>query len=219
MFLHDKLKQRIVIMVRDNLFPFIVAASILTVTPGMDTAMVLRAAAAEGPRHGMAAALGISVGCLCWGVAVAFGLGALLLASPTAFAIMKIAGAGYLVWLGISLLLRPRNSITTEPADVAPSGSLWLSARRGFLTNILNPKVGLFYITLLPQFVPAGESTATYSILLACAHVVLVLVWFIVLASMAGVARRYFRRPGVLPMIDRLTGGVFVGFGLRLSLA
>ena len=206
-------------MISANLLAFIAAACILTVTPGLDTAMVLRTAASEGSRHGISAALGIGVGCLCWGAAVALGIGALLLTSPAAFGIMKIAGAGYLVWLGASLLLQPRRSIPQiAVARVSRGDSLWLSARRGFTTNILNPKVGLFYITLLPQFVPAVQSTAAYSMLFACVHVVLAVVWFIVLAVVADSVRRKFDRPGMLPLIDRLTGGVFVGFALYLAL-
>ena len=204
-------------MLNANLFAFIGAAFVLTVTPGLDTAMVLRTAASEGARHGMSAAFGIGVGCLCWGVAVALGLGALLLASPTAFGIMKLAGAAYLVWLGVHLLLRPRRSISEIAVTRMSRGdSLWLSARRGFTTNILNPKVGLFYLTLLPQFVPAAHSTTTYSLLFAAVHVVLAVVWFMVLAVVAGAVRRKLARPGVLPLIDRVTGGVFLGFGLHL---
>ncbi|HEY6645083.1 LysE family translocator [Povalibacter sp.] len=206
-------------MIRANLLAFIGTAFILTVTPGLDTAVVLRTAALEGARHGMAAALGIGVGCLCWGAAVALGLGAILLTSPGAFLALKLTGAGYLVWFGATLLLRPRRSMSAVTvADILPSSSLWLSARRGFTTNILNPKVGLFYITLLPQFVPAAASTATYSLLLACAHVVLAVVWFIALAVMADSMRRHLGRPGMLPFMDRLTGGVFVSFGLHLTL-
>lgn len=205
-------------MIHENLFAFIGAASLLTVTPGLDTAVVLRTAALEGARHGMSAALGIGAGCLCWGAAVALGLGALLLTSPAAFGIIKIVGAVYVIWLGANLLLRPRRSISENAVGGSLAGSsIWLSIRRGFTTNILNPKVGLFYITLLPQFVPTAASTAMYSLLLACAHVLLAVVWFIVLAAMADAVRRYLDRPGMLVLIDRLTGGVFVCFGLHLT--
>lgn len=207
-------------MIRENFFAFTGAALILTVTPGLDTALVLRTAALDGARHGMSAALGIGTGCLCWGTAASLGLGAILLTWPAAFLALKVAGAGYLVWMGATLLVRPRRSISeVTEADVHSGSSLWLSARRGFTTNILNPKVGLFYITLLPQFVPAGTSSVTYSLLLASAHVVLAVVWFILLASMADSMRRHLGRTGMLPLIDRLTGGVFVGFGLHLTLA
>lgn len=206
-------------MISENLLAFIGTAAILTVTPGLDTAVVLRTAALEGARHGMSAALGIGAGCLCWGVAVALGLGALLLTSPAAFGILKVVGAAYLIWLGANLLFRPRRSISGgAEAGHLPGNSIWLSIRRGFTTNILNPKVGLFYITLLPQYVPTANSTATYSLLLACAHVVLAVVWFIVLSAMADAVRRYLDRPGMLQLIDRVTGGVFVCFGLHLTL-
>ena len=202
----------------ENLLAFIATTAILTVTPGLDTAVVLRTAALSGSRHGISAALGIGVGCLCWGTAAAFGLGALLFASPAALAILKITGAGYLVWVGVKLLVRPRRSLAEMAVgDSVPRRSLWCAARRGFTTNVLNPKVGLFYITVLPQFVPAAEPLAALSIVLACIHVVLAVVWLIVLAVMAESVRQQLGRPGMLPVIDRVTGGVFVGVGLHLT--
>jgi threonine/homoserine/homoserine lactone efflux protein len=206
-------------MISESLFAFVGTAAILTVTPGLDTAMVLRTAAAEGAKHGIAAAIGIGIGCLCWGSAAAFGLGALLAASPTAFTILKYAGAAYLAWLGVNLLLRPRQVIAAASAPrIDSTHSVLPALKRGFVTNILTPKVGLFYITLLPQFVPHGVSVAPYSFLLACTHVALAVTWFIALATMTGFIRPYLQRPGVLPTLDRLTGGVFVLFGLQLSL-
>jgi threonine/homoserine/homoserine lactone efflux protein len=197
---------------------YLVTATILTMTPGLDTATVLRTSATGGVAHGTLAALGIGLGCLCWGSAAAFGLGALLVACPLAFATLKLAGAGYLAWLGLNLLLRPRSRL--EPGDAtngSPREGL-LAFRRGFLTNILNPKVGIFYITLLPQFVPHGADTIRYSLELAFAHVMLAIVWFVLVAGATGAIRPYLRKPRIVKLLDRATGGAFVGFGLQLTL-
>jgi threonine/homoserine/homoserine lactone efflux protein len=198
-----------------SLLAFLLAASILTVTPGVDTAMVLRTAAVGGPRPAGFAALGIALGCLVWGAAVSMGLGALLAASELAYAILKWTGAAYLLWLGIGLIVRPRRAIA---AGGEAGGDGRQALRRGLLTNLLNPKVGVFYVTFLPQFVPAGASVAAFSFLLAGVHVVLGLAWFAVLIAATVPLGRVLARPHVVTAMDRLTGGIFVAFGLRLAL-
>lgn len=200
------------------LLAFIAAASILTVTPGVDTAMVLRSATAGGARPAAYASIGIAFGCLVWGSVVSVGLGTLLAASEIAFTIVKWAGAAYLLWLGVKLIFRPRQSIDAAegvPAQVNPYTSL----KQGFLTNLLNPKVGVFYITFLPQFIPAGAGVAGFSFLLASIHVVLGLVWFAALIAATVPLGRLLRRPRVIAAMDRLTGGVFIAFGAKLALS
>jgi RhtB (resistance to homoserine/threonine) family protein len=200
------------------LLAFTAAAGLLTITPGADTAMVLRASAADGPRAGVAAALGICLGLLVWGIGAAFGLTALLAASVLAFTVLKWLGAAYLVYLGVRLLLRPRS--TMAPGAAAPGRAGGLGAfRRGLLTNLLNPKVGVFYISFLPQFIPHGVNVAAFSLLLAGVHVVLSLVWLCLLVAMTVPLARVLARPAVVRGLDRLTGCVFVGFGLRLALS
>ena len=194
---------------------FITAASLLTITPGVDTAMVLRAATVDGRRQALMASLGIGAGCLAWGGAVALGLGALLQASELAYTILKWVGAGYLIWMGCKLLARPRTTLgphSTEP--IARSG--YAAFSRGLMTNLLNPKVGVFYVTFLPQFVPAGVDIANYTFWLACCHVMLTLLWFCVLVAATVPLGRILRRPVAIRFLDRLTGGVFVLFGLKL---
>ncbi|MES2442745.1 MAG: LysE family translocator [Pseudomonadota bacterium] len=188
----------------------------LTVTPGVDTALVLRTAAVSGPRPAGFAALGIALGCLVWGAAVSLGLGALLAASELAYTIVKWAGAAYLLWLGIGLIVRPRRALDRGAAK--PAGEAWQALRRGLLTNLLNPKVGVFYISFLPQFVPAGARIASFSFLLAAIHVVLGLVWFAALIAATVPLGRVLARPRVVTALDRLTGGIFVAFGVKLAL-
>jgi len=198
------------------LLAFSFAAFLLTITPGLDTALVLRTAATEGPRRALAAALGIGIGCLVWGVAAACGAGALLTASEIAYTALKWAGAAYLVWVGSKMLIKPRDSF--EPGAMAPTGGGALAAlRRGLLTNLLNPKVGVFYISFLPQFVPEGANPATFGVLLAGLHVVMGLIWAGLLIAATAPLAGLLREASVIRGLDRITGGVFIAFGLRLA--
>ena len=203
----------------EAILAFFVAAAVLTVTPGLDTALVLRTAAAGGPRPAIFAVVGIALGCLAWGGIVAIGLGALLAASALAFTIVKYLGAAYLLWLGAKLLLKPREKFNAEAgAEPARSGS-WNAFGRGFLTNMLNPKVGLFYVTFLPQFVPSGVDVAAFSFLLAAIHAVQGVIWLGVLVAATIPMSRFLSRPNVVRTTDRLTGGVFIAFGVKLALS
>jgi threonine/homoserine/homoserine lactone efflux protein len=196
---------------------FTAAAGVLTLTPGLDTAMILRTATSGGARKGVAAALGISLGLFAWGVGAAFGLTALLMTSKLAFLVVKWVGAAYLLYLGVKLLAKPRKALAMEAVEVGarPQPNAF---QRGFLSNILNPKVGVFYITFLPQFIPPGMNVAAFSILLTSIHVVLGLAWSAVLISLTVPLGRFLQTPRVVRALDRLTGCVFVGFGLKLAL-
>ena len=196
---------------------FTAAAALLTITPGLDTALVLRTAAVEGPRRAFLAGLGICLGCLTWGLAASAGLGALLVLSSAAFNVVRWLGAGYLLYLGFQLLLRKRNpaSPDLEPAAVSPRG--WFL--RGLLTNLLNPKVGVFYLTFLPQFVPAGVSVTPFSMLLASIHAAEGLLWFGFLIALTRPLSAWLSRPAVVTTLDRATGLLLIGFGVRLVLS
>ena len=201
------------------LLAFTAAAAVLTITPGADTAMVLRTSTSDGPRAGVATALGICLGLLVWGAGAAFGLTALLAASALAFTVLRWLGAAYLVYLGVRLLLRPRSAMAAGGVTSANrTGSLG-AFRRGLLTNLLNPKVGVFYISFLPQFIPHGVNVAAFSLLLAGVHVALSLAWLCLLVALTVPLARVLSRPGVVRGLDRLTACVFLGFGLRLALS
>ena len=196
---------------------YVAAAGLLTITPGLDTALILRTATVEGSRRAAFAALGIAGGCLIWGGAVALGLGALLNASRLAFTLLTWTGAAYLVWLGLQLLLSPRRTFDTTSAGGLPGGDLTL-LRRGLLTNLLNPKIGVFYVSFLPQFLPTGVPPGPFIFLLALIHVILGLAWSAALIGGARPLSIVLRRAAVVRWLDRLTGGVFLAFGLRLAL-
>jgi len=206
--------------IAQSLWAFTFAAAVLAMTPGVDTALVLRTSVAGGVARAVLAALGVAAGCLVWGAVVAVGLGALLAASKLLFSAVKFAGSAYLVWLGAKLPFAPRGGLQLEPGAATGSDEELLAAfLRGFLTNVLNPKVGVFYLTFLPQFVPAGVDVAGFSFLLALIHVLLSFAWFALMIALALQVRAWLARPAVVRWLDRLTGLVFVGFGLRLAVS
>lgn len=198
---------------------YVVAAGLLTLTPGLDTALILRTAAVEGPRRALLAALGITTGCLIWGAAVAVGLGALLTASQTAYTVLKCAGAAYLAWLGINLLLQPRKAFdpASAPAQTGTSARGWFL--RGLTTNLLNPKIGVFYVSFLPQFVPEGFAAAPFIFGLALLHGVMGTAWAVALIAATRPLAGALKRPGVVTWLDRITGGVFLAFAGKLAMS
>ncbi len=199
------------------LLTFTVTGAILTVTPGLDTVLVLRTAVLEGPRRAASAGLGICCGLMLWGVAVALGLGAVLTASRLAYTALQWAGALYLLWLGLGLLLWPRRTgILAESIEtVADGAARWFW--RGLLTSLMNPKVGVFYLTFLPQFVPTGVVVMPFLVLLAAIHILEGALWFLLLILATRPVTLWLRRPAVAQLLDRLTGAIFVSFGVRLA--
>jgi threonine/homoserine/homoserine lactone efflux protein len=201
------------------LLTYAAAATLLTITPGLDTAMVLRTAAAEGPRRAVLASAGILSGLVIWGLLVALGLGALLAASELAYTVLKWVGAAYLAWLGLKLILKPRTRYAPEEEARAGSGLGGSPFVRGFLCNILNPKVGVFYVSFLPQFVPAGANVPAWTALLVGIHAILSVPWFALLIAATAPLGRMLRRPEVVKWLDRTVGAVFLGFGAKLALS
>lgn len=207
----------------EAILAFTLAAGILTVTPGLDTALVLRTAAVEGRWTALRAGLGVTAGLLAWGMVAALGLGAVFAASQTAYTVLRWVGGAYLIWLGLRLIVT-----TPVPPEDAPAktragtergtgtAGSWLV--RGFLSNLLNPKIGVFYITFLPHFIPADAPVVAFSLLLAVLHVLETLLWFAALILATDRLGRWLRRPAVARALDRLTGGVLIAFGLRLAL-
>ncbi|HUM07252.1 MAG TPA: LysE family translocator [Acidocella sp.] len=199
------------------LLGYTAAAALLTLTPGVDTAMVLRSATAGGPRNGIATAAGICLGLLIWGMGAASGLSLLLAASRTAFTVVKLCGALYLLWLGVQMLRAPKTAHAAEGAAPAPAG-IASAFRRGLASNILNPKVGVFYITFLPQFIPSGVDVPLFSMLLTSINLGLDLLWFGAIIALTVPLGAALARPAVRRTMDRVTGCTLIGFGLRLGL-
>jgi len=200
----------------DNLLAFTLAATLLTVTPGLDTALILRTAAVEGRGQAWRAALGINVGCLLWGTAVAFGLGALLAVSELAYTLLKYCGAAYLCWLGLNLLLRPRTAIAPTAGEGSTTANWFV---KGMLGNVLNPKVGIFYVSFLPQFIPQGQPLIAWTFGLVAIHVVLGLLWSLTLIGATRSLGEVLRKGAVIRWLDRTTGVVFLLFAAKLALS
>lgn len=198
------------------------AALVLAATPGVDFLLTVSRTLGGGARAGVAAALGISSGCVMHALAAAFGLAALLAVHPAAFTLIRWAGAAYLLWLGVGML---RSALARAPAGAegkaigaaATAVSAWVDFRTGFLTNVLNPKVALFFLAFIPQFVPAASPNKTLSFLLLGAWFVLqgtlfLLALVAVAARLAQVqasarARRWLNATG---------GALFIALAARL---
>ncbi|RJL24756.1 LysE family translocator [Bailinhaonella thermotolerans] len=194
---------------------FAAVALVLTVTPGLDTMLVLRSTLGGGRRAGWAAGLGIGLGCYVWGVATAVGLTALLAASEVAYDVVRWAGAAYLLYLGARALWAARGAAPAATAD-APAGTR-AALRTGLVTNLLNPKVGIPYMTLLPQFVPADAPMLPATLLLVSVHVALGLAWTALLVFTAGAMRARLTRPAVKRRLEQTAGAVFILIGLRVA--
>ncbi|WP_228545811.1 LysE family translocator [Microcella flavibacter] len=202
----------------EALWQFAIVAALLTITPGMDSALVLHAAIRHGRRAAAAAGAGICLGALVWGVAAALGLSALFAVSATAFLVLKVVGAAYLVYLGVRMLW---SALRAAPVSVdavgMPVPSIRAAAAKGVLTTLLNPKVAVFYIAVLPAFLPPDAPAALFGAALAGIHAALSAVWFAVLVLGAQALRRWMSRPSTQRGIDVVTGTAFIGFGAALA--
>jgi threonine/homoserine/homoserine lactone efflux protein len=196
---------------------FLAAGLLLNITPGPDTLYILARSIAQGRKAGVASALGIATGSLGHTAAAAFGLSALLATSAVAFGAIKLAGAVYLIYLGLSLLLRrPREDAPHE--RLAPQ-NLWVIYRQGALTNLLNPKVALFFLAFLPQFInPASANKVPAFLFLGVLFTFNGTLWCLVLAWFASALSRSYRgNPGTRWLLRKATGGLFVGLGCKLA--
>lgn len=193
----------------------VLVLALLTVVPGPDVAVVTRVALGSGRRAAAWTAAGVAVGCLVWGVLTAVGLAAVLAASAELYTAVKLVGAVYLVFLGLQAWWRSRR---VEPAasDEAPrsGGRPFVT---GLVTNLLNPKIAVFYTGLLPQLVPSGAPVAITLLGLVAVHAVLGVVWLNAYAALLHGARGTLTRPRVRRVMERITGTVLIGFGLRVA--
>ena len=208
-----------------NLPLFMLAVFLLNVTPGPDTAYIVGRSVSQGRAAGLMSSLGVSAGCCVHVLAVAFGLTALLAASTVAFTVIKVIGAAYLIYLGGRMLLAPpeRDDAPDEaPAEAAaaprlrPLKALFM---QGFLTNVLNPKVVLFFLSFFPQFVdPHAAHKAAAFLALGLVFIVMSTVWNSMVAWVAAsVTRRVAGKPGIKRWLDRVVGTAFIGLGARLA--
>jgi threonine/homoserine/homoserine lactone efflux protein len=205
------------------LLGFAALAALLTITPGLDTALVLRSALVQGRRLAIATGLGIITGAFVWGVAASVGLAALLRASEVAFTVLRLVGAAYMIFLGARMLwtrvIRPRGDDDTAAVDARLPRYWWGSFGKGLATNLLNPKVGAFYIAVLPQFIPPGSNELLMGVVLAGIHGVETAAWFTLIIFGASSVRRWLQRRAVRRAIDGVTGAALIGFGIKLAVS
>jgi RhtB (resistance to homoserine/threonine) family protein len=203
-----------------HLWLFFGIAVVVIVIPGPDTAMVTKNAVMHGRRAALWTALGVNAGLAVWTVASAFGVASLVRASDSAFTVLKLIGAAYLVWLGIQALRAARRGGSHSEPDSA--GRARLDARRGFrqglLSDLANPKIGAFFTGLLPQFAGPGHSVLIPFLALGGLFVLMTVAWLCAYALVAVKASEVLRRRRVSAAIDRLSGMILIGFGVRLAL-
>jgi threonine/homoserine/homoserine lactone efflux protein len=205
----------IVRIVHVELFPFLVISVLLIVIPGPDTAMVTKNAVVGGRRAGVYAACGVSIGLTIWTAAAALGIAALLRASSVAFLTLKVAGAVYLAWVGIQML-RSRGLAADPELALRPASGI-KALRQGVLSDLGNPKIAVFFTSLLPQFVHGHGSAFAALLLLGVTFAALTLLWLAAYALAVGHASGILRRAAVRRALDRFTGLVLIGFGVRLA--
>lgn len=198
---------------------FLGAALLITASPGPDNLMVLSVGVSRGRRQGMAFGIGCALGCLSHTVLAALGVSALIAASPTAFGALKLAGGAYLVWLGIGAL-RSRGGARVDSARL-PDESLGRLFAKGLFANAINPKVVLFFLSFLPQFVVTGRGDASWQTAqLGLLFTAQAMVLFSLLGYFSGAVGAWINRhPGAGMWMDRVAGAVFVGLGLKLIIS
>jgi threonine/homoserine/homoserine lactone efflux protein len=199
-----------------HLLAFMAATLALNLTPGPDMLYVIARTVGEGRRAGVVSALGISAGSLFHTAAVVLGVSAFLLAYPAAYDLLRFAGAAYLAWLGVRALRTPVRD-GGEP-DAAPA-ELPAIFRQGVITNVLNPKVAIFFLAFLPQFVDAGRGSLTAQLLLLAAlFITSGTLVNVAVALAAGRVRAAARRAAASGVLSRLTGFVFLSLAIRLAI-
>ena len=193
---------------------FVGAATLIVLLPGPDTLVVVRSILRGGRRQGILTALGNLCGLSLWVAAAALGLAAMLEASEVGYAALRIAGACYLVFLGVQAW-RSRGRVD-QPVD-GHAGVLGTGFRAGILTNLFNPKVGVFFVTFLPGFVPSGASVLWTTLLFGAIFIVLTALYWVLLLGLAGRVTAWMNTPTIRRRLDTATATVLVAFGLRLA--
>ena len=203
-------------------FSFIALAALLTITPGADMVITLRNTLSGGTRDGLCTMAGICSGFIFQPLLATLGLAALFVRLPVAFGVVKIAGAFYLVFLGIQSLreaVRLWKTRGDEKPNLCLTGraSVWKRYREGLLTNALNPKIAVFYFAVLPQFIKPGDPVFLKSLLMTFCHYAMGVIWLGTIAVCAGQLRTVLTRPRIKASLEALSGLAMIGFGARLA--
>jgi len=201
-----------------SLAAFLAVAVVVIVTPGQDTVLTIRNTLRGGRRSGFLTGVGVATGQAAWTLAASFGITALLVASPLAFTLVRYAGAAYIVWLGLTSLRdawRGTHAAHRGEAPAEARGDARASLRQGLISNLGNPKMAVFFTSLLPQFTPAGAGLDV-PLRLGLLFCTMTLVWLTLYAIVVARAGDVMRRPRVRRAVDAAAGTVLVGFGVKL---
>jgi threonine/homoserine/homoserine lactone efflux protein len=201
-----------------SLVSFGLLATVLAITPGLDTVFVLRQALRSGRGTAFAAGAGVCVGTLVWGVAAAAGVAALFVASEITFTALRWAGIGYLCWLGFTYLRSAWRGDAVSPEVAIDTQTPGRAAAKGLLTNLTNPKVAVFYLTVLPLFLPVGYPPALAGAMLAGLHAVVGMAWFVVVILAARAVRGFLSSSRGARVTDGVAGFAMLGFATALGL-
>ena len=198
---------------------FCVSALILTVTPGPDTFYILGRTMSQGKTSGTASVLGISTGALIHTIAAGIGLSAILASSALLFGMIRFIGAVYLIYLGLTLIFSSKGP-QRPGASLPDKKSCWKIYRQGVVTNVLNPKVALFFLSFLPQFIDPSQGHATAFFLLGLIYVLINTLWYLIFAGFSSALAGMFQKnPLWIRTMNRISGGIFIGLGLNLAFA
>ncbi|WP_019156276.1 LysE family translocator [Robertmurraya massiliosenegalensis] len=198
----------------NDFFTFLLLSLFVVMSPGIDTALITKRTISDGRKDGYRIALGITTGSLVHTLAAAFGLSAILMQSALAFEIVKYVGAIYLIYLGATSFIKK---------DKGTDSSLEKNTKKapftqGLLSNVLNPKVAMFFITFLPQFVNGANNVTTQLIIMGVIYTVLSITWFFVYVFFINYLREWLMSAKVQRVMDKTTGLILIGFGLKLAL-
>ncbi|OZT13722.1 lysine transporter LysE [Priestia aryabhattai] len=200
----------------NDLLTFLLLSSFVVMSPGVDTALITKRTVSEGRTSGYRMAMGITAGSLVHTFAAAFGLSAILMQSALAFEIVKYVGAIYLIYLGVSSFMTRKKQETEENLkdQIKPGQSAF---KQGLLSNVLNPKVAMFFLTFLPQFVTPGSSSIQQLLVMGVIYTFLSISWFFVYVFFINYLRSWLLSAKVQRAMDRATGLVLIGFGVKLA--
>ncbi len=215
------------------LLGFAAAATLLILAPGPDSMLVMRNSLRGGRRVGICTAAGTLTGLLSWAVAATLGISSLLAASRVGYDLLRFAGAAYLIWLGATSLWPRRRRAQHWPGDrndqaakdagrarsIAPfqAASPWRAYANGVVSNLCNPKIGVFFVAFLPGFIPTGTSVREFSLLFGLWFALETALWFCALVWMVDRSVGWLNRSKIERRLERLTGLVLIGFGIRLA--
>ncbi|MGG0452466.1 LysE family translocator [Priestia megaterium] len=198
-----------------DILTFLVLTLFVIMSPGIDTALITKRTMADGQTGGYKMALGLASGSLVHTLAATFGLSALLLQSALAFEIAKYAGAIYLMYLGISAFLSKKSDTGCSAKEEKTKETS--AFRQGLVSNVLNPKVAVFFLTFLPQFVQNDQNVTLQLLLMGITYTILAITWFFVFVFFINYLRKWLTTPSVQRFMDKATGVVLIGFGLKLA--